>query len=108
MDADEVLRLAASLDQVSAHVLASAIVTGGTRRRLALELPEDVQEVHGYGLQGTVGAHRVKLGKASWIVGDTAPPWVRQVRRRADLDGSLTVFVAVDDEHEHCQGAVQI
>lgn len=98
MDADEVLRLAASLDQVSAHVLASAIVTGGTKRGLALQMPEDVKEVHGYGLEGTVGIHRVKLGKASWIVGDTAPAWVRQVRRRADLDGSLTVFVAIDDE----------
>jgi len=98
MDADEILRLAASLDQVSAHVLASAIVTGGTRRGLALEMPEDVQEVHGYGLEGTVGAHRVRLGKAAWVVGDAAPPWVRQVRRRADLDGSLTVFVSVDDE----------
>ena len=96
-DADEVLRLAASLDQVSPHVLASAIVTGGTRRGLDLKLPEQVQEVHGYGLEGTVDGHRVKLGKASWIVGDTAPAWVRQVRRRADLDGSLTVFVAVDD-----------
>src|SRR5450631_3165606 len=98
MDADEVLRLAASLDQVSAHVLVSAIVTGGTRRGLRLQMPEDVQEVHGYGLEGTVGTHRVKLGKASWIVGDAAPPWIRQVRRRADLDGSLTVFAAVDDE----------
>ena len=98
MDADEVLRLAASLDQVSAHVLAGAIVTGGTGRGLALELPEDVQEVHGYGLAGTVGTHRVRLGKAAWIVGDVAPPWVRQARRRADLDGSLTVFVSVDDE----------
>jgi heavy metal translocating P-type ATPase len=104
MDADEVLRLAASLDQVSAHVLASAIVTEGTRRGLVLQMPEDVREVPGYGLEGTVGAHRVRLGKASWIVGptamvdDSAPRWVRQVRRRADLDGSLTVFVAVDDE----------
>src|SRR5450756_1304820 len=98
MDSDEVLRLAASLDQVSAHVLASAIVTGGARRGLTLEMPEDVEEVHGYGLQGTVGTHRVKLGKASWIVGAAAPPWVRQVRRRADLDGSLTVFIAIDDE----------
>src|SRR5450631_941730 len=97
-DADEMLRLAASLDQVSAHVLASAIVSAGTRRGLALEMPEDVREVHGYGLEGTVGIHRVKLGKASWIVGEQAPPWVRQVRRRADLDGSLTVFAAVDDE----------
>ena len=98
VDADEVLRLAASLDQVSAHVLASAIVTAGTRRGLSLEMPEQVEEVHGYGLQGTVGTHRVKLGKASWIVGDTAPAWVSQVRRRADLDGSLTVFVAIDDD----------
>jgi heavy metal translocating P-type ATPase len=97
-DADEVLRLAASLDQVSPHVLASAIVTAGTRRGLALQMPENVEEVHGYGLEGTVGEHRVRLGKASWIVGDSLPPWVRQVRRRADLDGSLTVFVAVDDQ----------
>ena len=96
-DADEVLRLAASVDQVSAHVLAGAIVTAGTRRGLALQMPRDVHEVHGYGLEGTVGEHRVKIGKAAWIVGDTTPPWVRQVRRRADLDGSLTVFAAVDD-----------
>ena len=68
--ADELLRLAASLDQVSAHVLASAIVTAGTRRGLALDMPENVREVHGYGLEGTVGDPRVKLGKASWIVGD--------------------------------------
>ena len=98
MSADEVLRLAACLDQVSVHVLASAIVTGAIRRGLVLEMPEDVKEVHGYGLEGTVGNHRVRVGKAEWIVGDSAPPWVRQVRRRADLDGSLTVFVAVDDE----------
>ena len=98
MEADELLRLAASLDQVSAHVLAGAIVTAGTLRGLALEMPIDVREVHGYGLEGTVGTHRVRLGKASWIVGAEPARWVRQVRRRADLDGSLTVFAAVDDE----------
>ena len=95
---DELLRLAASLDQVSPHVLASAIVTAGTRRGLALEMPSSVREVHGYGLEGTVGGHRVRLGKASWIVGDSPPSWARQVRRRADLDGALTVFAAVDGQ----------
>jgi heavy metal translocating P-type ATPase len=97
LGADELLRLAASLDQVSPHVLASAIVTAGTLRGLALQMPTDVREVHGYGLEGLVGRHRVRLGKAAWIVGDDTPMWVRQVRRRADLDGSLTVFVSVDD-----------
>ena len=96
--AEEVLRFAASLDQLSPHVLAGAIVTAGTRRGLALQLPTEVCEVHGYGLQGMVGGHRVRLGKAAWIMGEDPPQWARHVRRRAELDGSLTVFVAVDDE----------
>lgn len=95
---EELLRLAGSLDQISAHVLASAIVTAGTQRGLRLQMPADVTELHGYGLEGTVGSHRVRLGKPSWIVGEDPPLWVRQVRRRADLDGALTVFMAVDDE----------
>jgi heavy metal translocating P-type ATPase len=96
VDADEVLRLAASLDQVSPHVLASAIVTAATRRSLRLQMPESVVEEHGYGLRGVVGGREVRLGKAAWIVPGAAPAWVRQVRRRADLDGSLTVVVALD------------
>ena len=96
VDADELLRLAASLDQVSPHVLASAIVAAGRERQLTLELPRDVEEVHGYGVQGTVGGHAVRLGKADWIVPGAAPAWIRHARRRASLDGSLTVFAAVD------------
>ena len=97
-DADATLRLAASLDQVSAHVLAGSVVHAARRRGLDLDMPTDVAEVHGYGIEGNVAGHRVRVGKASWIVGDETPRWVRQVRRRADLDGSLTVFVGVDGE----------
>jgi len=96
--ADELLRLSASLDQISPHVLASAIVSHARGRGMNLPLPEGVHEVAGYGLEGTVDGRFVRLGKASWIVGDHAPLWVRQVRRRASLDGSLTVFAAVDGE----------
>jgi heavy metal translocating P-type ATPase len=94
--AEELLRLAASLDQLSPHVLATSIVSAATARGLDLELPVDVVEEHGYGLTGRVGPHLVALGKRSWIVPDQVPDWVQRVRRRADLDGSLTVFVAVD------------
>ncbi|WP_405069588.1 heavy metal translocating P-type ATPase [Kribbella sp. NBC_01510] len=93
---DDLLRLAASLDQVSPHVLATAIVTAAVNRGLGLRMPEDVVEEHGYGVRGRVGTHEVQLGKASWIVPGEPPAWVRQVRRRADLDGSVTVFAAVD------------
>ena len=95
---EEVLRVASSLEQLSPHVLARAIVIAGTARGLALDVPTEVCEVHGYGLKGVVAGHRVRLGKAAWIVGDEPPQWAQQVRRRAELDGSLTVFVAIDDE----------
>jgi cation transport ATPase len=88
--AEEFVSLAASLDQVSPHVLASAIVTHARGRGYELAMPEDVHEVTGYGLEGRVNGRNVRLGKARWIVGDASPAWVRQVRRRAAFDGSLT------------------
>lgn len=95
--ADEALRLAASLEQLSPHVLATAMVTAARGRGLTLRMPQDVREVPGYGLSGRVEDHRVKVGKLDWVVGQPHPTWVRQARRRAALDGTLTVFVAVDD-----------
>ncbi len=95
-DADHLVRLAASLDQVSPHPLATAIVACARDRGLPLALPTEVTEEHGRGLSGLVGDRTVRLGTAPWILGDDRPPWTRQVRRRAALDGSLTVFAAVD------------
>jgi heavy metal translocating P-type ATPase len=95
---EEILSLAASLDQVSGHVLAAAIVRAAAERGCPLTLPEDVTEQPGQGIAGTVRGRPVKLGRASWadVTGD--PPWVRTVRRRARLDGALTVFVAADGD----------
>ncbi|GIF45319.1 heavy metal translocating P-type ATPase [Actinoplanes xinjiangensis] len=95
--ADELLRLAASLDQSSAHVLAAAIVTAARDRRLRLSPAEQVVEHHGQGIQGVVDGHRVRLGKATGLAGIPMPAWMRHARRRAALDNSLTVFVAIDD-----------
>jgi soluble P-type ATPase len=97
-DTDELLRLAASLDQVSPHVLADAIVGAARARDLFLVLPEGVTERHGYGIEGTVEGRTIRLGKAAWIVPGEPPAWVRQARRRSALDGSLTVYAAVDGQ----------
>lgn len=94
---DILLRLAASLDQMSPHVLATAIVSAATARGLPLQMPEQVAEQHGYGLSGVVGRHHVALGRQSWIVPDPAPDWVQRARRRASLEDSMVVFVAIDD-----------
>ncbi len=96
--ADEVLGLAASLDQLSPHVLANAVVKAAEARGLPLPLPEAVEEVAGQGIRGHVDGHAVAVGKAAWagVVGN--PPWAKLARRQARLDGTLTVFVSVDGE----------
>ena len=92
----EILRLGASLDQVSPHVMATAIVTEARLRGQALSLPEEVEEVPGQGIRGLVDGHRAAVGKAAWAGAGAGDAWVRAVRRRAELDGQSTVFVALD------------
>ena len=96
LDPEEILGLAASLDQASGHVLATAVVRAAAERGCPLDQPADVTEQPGQGIDGTVAGRRVRLGRADWAGVSGTPPWVRAVRRRAWLDGALTVFVAVD------------
>lgn len=93
---DEVLTAAASLDQASPHVLASAIVHSANERQLELSMPTEVEEVHGHGIQGNVDGHRVAVGKARWILGDVHPEWARRARHEADLEGCVSILVALD------------
>jgi Cu+-exporting ATPase len=63
--ADDVLRIAASLDQASEHPLARAIVNEATRRKLALERPSAFDSASGIGVTGEVGGQRVMLGNSA-------------------------------------------
>jgi heavy metal translocating P-type ATPase len=99
IDADELLRLAASVDQVSVHVLATAIVRAARERGIELSFPEDVDERYGAGIAGTVDGRKVALGKAAFVTGDgPLSRRAREVRRRTMLDGTSCVFVGVDCE----------
>ena len=95
--ADELLRLAAALDQLSPHVAADAVVHAAHERAMDLPLPRDVDEVPGAGIRGEVDGRRVAVGKAAWVAPAADLRWAAPIRRRAELDGALTVFVALDD-----------
>jgi len=99
IDPEELLRLAASLDQLSPHVLGAAIVRAARQRGLPLSFPVDVREEPGSGIEGTVDGRRVSLGKASWVSGGRGlPARARDIRRRSAMEGSSAVFVAIDGE----------
>jgi heavy metal translocating P-type ATPase len=66
-DQAEVLRLAASVDQLSAHSLAEALVLAARRRGLGLSFPEQVEEGAGQGAEGLVDGRRVTVGSENWL-----------------------------------------
>jgi heavy metal translocating P-type ATPase len=93
--ADELVRLAASLDQLSAHPLAEALVHHAVKQGLLLSFPEQVTEEPGRGIAGLVDGRRVAAGSATWLrtVGHQAerPPAVD-----GGEPGRATIAVAVD------------
>ncbi len=98
---EEVLRLAASLDQLSAHVLAEALVHDAERRGLKLSEAADAVEKPGQGIEGTVDGRQVAVGSAAWLrargyeVGNAA-----ESREGGDGAGLAKVMVGVDGRLE--------
>jgi heavy metal translocating P-type ATPase len=97
-DPDEVLRLLASLEQASHHVLAQSIVRLAREQGLDLSRPRDVRECRGSGLRGTVGAVAVCAGSRLLVLGDQPlPVWAEAGEARYRGQPVLRVFVAVED-----------
>jgi heavy metal translocating P-type ATPase len=97
LSTEELLRLAASLDQVSPHIFAAPLARAARERGLPLSLPAAVEEHLGAGIRGTVEGRQVALGRLDWVVaGRAAPARAHEVRRQAALGGASNVFVAVD------------
>ncbi len=95
-NASEVLRLAASVDQLSPHVLAEAIVTEAVTRGLRLSLPSNVSEEPGRGVIAAIDDHTVSVGKLrpDAVVAE----WARSAVNRATLDSAAIAWVCVDDD----------
>jgi Cu+-exporting ATPase len=107
-DADELLRLAASLEKGSEHPLAAAIVRGAEAKGLRLAEGRDFQSVTGKGVIGTVDGRAVTLGNASLLSDkgvDAGPlrPRLEALRGEgqtvmlAAVDGRLTGLIGVAD-----------
>ena len=94
---DEVLRLAASLDQGSEHPLAQAIVDAARQRGLALEKPDGFESSSGIGVRGTVAGRRIVLGNTSLMLEDDVD-WKSLADAAEELrkQGASVMFLAVD------------
>nr|WP_232521060.1 heavy metal translocating P-type ATPase [Micromonospora phaseoli] len=89
---DEVLRLAASVEQLSPHVLAAALVRHAHDQRVRLDTPTEVTEEPGRGVSGRVAGRRIRVGQ----LGGEPPQWAGQARSRAQDAGHSVVWVTDD------------
>jgi heavy metal translocating P-type ATPase len=95
-DESETLRVAASLEQSSPHIVAKAIVEQATSRGLKLEVASQVHEDHGHGVSGLVAGHKVRVGQPtgdlpSWAESDSA------LTVAIELDGTIMAIIGLDD-----------
>ena len=103
---DELLRIAASLDQASKHIIAQTIVAEARGRSLSLAIPAEVVEIPGEGIEGKVdgrmtavgGLHfiAVKFGSAVWGLAGDRPPGA--VASAVAVDGKLAGLLVLADE----------
>ena len=95
MTPNELLRLAASVDQASKHVLARTLVAQAAERGLALAVPADMREVPGAGVTARLGDRTVSVGGVGYVTGLVADADAERLRALRMLDG-VVVAVAVD------------
>jgi heavy metal translocating P-type ATPase len=94
---DEVVRHAASVEQVSIHPYAPAILTEARSRKLELSFPSDVHEEMGTGISGNVDGRIIRVGQLGFAApGAPRTPELRSLELRTAVEGSSSVFVGID------------
>ena len=91
--ADELLRLAASLDQASKHVIAQTIVAAAHAKHIALAVPSEVVETPGQGIAGRVDGRKVVVGGPRFVAAKISEAGMLPGQRPP---GAIVVAVAAD------------
>ncbi|HML50900.1 MAG TPA: cation-translocating P-type ATPase [Propionicimonas sp.] len=89
---DDVLRLAAGLDQRSSHPLAEAIVTEARQRGVAVPEPTGFQVIPGRGVLGVLDARTVRVGNAAMMTEAGIPV------PETDPDAGTEILIAAGDQ----------
>ena len=98
-EVDEVLRLAASLDQGSEHPLAETIVRAARDKNMALSKPENFDSGSGVGVKGQVDGKQLALGNMTLMQQSGVP--VNSMLTQAEAlrsVGASVMYLAVDSK----------
>nr|WP_121299484.1 heavy metal translocating P-type ATPase [Planococcus citreus] len=94
---DQVLQLAAAIEQNSEHPIATGIVQSAKERNLAIGKVTDFESITGKGIQGQVDGMKVNAVSPGYIKGENVP-YDEQVFNALSEQGKTVVFVLADDK----------
>ena len=97
-DEGEVISLAASLEDVSQHPLAQAIVNRASELGISLYPVENFQALHGKGVSGQINGKQVLLGNAKMLYGMDISSTYQEKLEELEKEAKTVVFLAVDNE----------
>jgi Cu+-exporting ATPase len=92
---NDVLALAASVEQLSEHPLAGAILARAKERDLTLQKAERFEAIPGKGAKAIVNGRAVLAGNADLLL-EAGVPFAELKQRSAQFSGDSLIFVAID------------
>lgn len=95
--ADEVLRIAASLDQASKHIIAQTLVAEAHELKLQLAIPANVVETAGEGIEGVVEGRYVVVGGIRFVKSKLVAGTKDSIQQ-SQIAGAVIVAVSMDGE----------
>ncbi|MGH2752829.1 MAG: heavy metal translocating P-type ATPase [Actinomycetota bacterium] len=96
LPADEFLRLVASLENLSEHPIARAVVEGAERRGAGPIEATDFESLAGLGVRGIVARRKMAVGRRAFLDGASATPQIDDAARALEAQGKTVIWAADD------------
>ncbi len=100
IDSAEILRLSASVERLSAHILSKSIVSAANEKKIKLSFPKDFKETFGKGVAGFVEKNAVSVGSMKHLknMGLKFTPEQIKFKEEQSSKGKMVSFVGVDQK----------
>ena len=98
VDGEDLLSAAGSLEQMSKHPVAQAVLSTARRARVEIAEPADFVEVAGRGVRGSVAGKRVLVGRRAWLEEQGVDMGAMSGDDMAEPEGLSTLYVARDGQ----------
>lgn len=90
----EILQAAASIESRSNHPLAHAVVRYAQQENILFSPPDQLEDVAGWGVKGTIGDNVWKIGKAAFVGKEEAAAFANGAAAQFAEDGKTTIYIA--------------